>query len=95
MNKYNWKEDTELLLALSDRAQCSEAVKEPCFDSQYEIYICKRRGRGELKRFVPGWAVPVVVAMLVKDAEVKGYHIRRTYRGNIPDKVLIYGEAGK
>lgn len=85
---YNWKEDSELCLMLADSAP-APVIKERSFDSQYEICICKHKGQIELKKHIPGWAVPVVESMLDKDKNVKSYTIRRTYKGNIPDSVIV------
>lgn len=82
MEKYNWKDDMELRIELSDRAPVPVAVTGPKFYSQYQFIIQKKHGAAEVKNFVPEWAVNIVSAMLDKDPGVKNYTYKLTYKGN-------------
>ena len=83
MEKYNWKEDTELLIALSERGTAPVAVPKPLFYSQYEFVIQRTtKPYTVVKKFVPEWCVDVVSKMLDQDETVKRYSFRMTYKGN-------------
>lgn len=83
MEQYNWHSDMELVLTLSDKAPTPKAVTSPKFYSQYKFIISKYKGRTEIKRFVPSWALDIVCSMLDNDTNVKGYTYQMTYKGNI------------
>lgn len=82
MEKANWKDDTELLLMLSDKGTAPVAVPAPRFYSQYEFVIQRSNGTIEVKRFVPEWCVGIVDKMLSDDITVKNHFHRLTYKGN-------------
>ena len=83
MEKYNWRNDTALMIALADKGTAPVAVSAPKFYSQYKFIIYKHKGRTEVKRFVPEWAINIVSHMLDQDPNVKGYWHELTYKGNI------------
>ena len=83
MEKYNWKEDTGLLIELSEKGTAPAAVPKPLFYSQYEFIIMRKiKPYTEVKRFVPEWCVDVVSKMLDRDENVRQYFYRMTYKGN-------------
>ena len=81
MEKYNWKDDTGLLIALADKGRAPAVVTGPKFDSQYKFVIQKHNGRTEVKKFVPEWGLQIVCSILDKDETVKRYSYERTYKG--------------
>jgi len=81
MEKYNWKNDRELKLLLSDTAPAPKAVTGPKFYSQYR-FVIQTKDKTEIKNFVPGWALPVVKKMLDNDSNVRRYTYERVYKGN-------------
>jgi len=82
MAKYNWREDPELCVWLSDSAPAPKAVTGPKFYSQYKFVV--RRDHGiEINRFVPDWPLSLICKMLDNDSTVKDYFYEQTFKGNI------------
>lgn len=81
MDRYDWRDDPELVVWLCDSAPAPKVVSNPIFDSQYRFIIQRNDIGVVIRDFVPSWGVDIVRKMLDADLRVRNYVCRQTFKG--------------